>query len=68
MSNIMITLLFTLIWWGIFYYSFHKDRSRYRNCHLLAFALLSMVPFALAASGEHAKEVVYTTFLLTTAS
>lgn len=68
MSNIMITLLFTLIWWGIFYYSFHKDRSRYRNCHLLAFALLSMIPFALAVSGEHAKEVVYTTFLLTTAA
>ena len=68
MSAVAITLLFTLIFWGMFYYSFSKDRSRYRNCYLLFFALMSMIPFVLAVSGDHAKEVMVTTFFLTMAA
>ena len=64
MSTIMITLLFALIWWGIFYYSFSKDRSRYRNCHLLAFALLSMIPLFVDLAGDQAGEMLLTSFLL----
>ncbi|MBR3125592.1 MAG: YdcF family protein [Mogibacterium sp.] len=68
MSNIAITLLFTLIWWGIFYHSFHKDRSRYRNCHLLAIALLSMIPFVIAISGQYVIQVMLVVFLATSAA
>ncbi len=66
MSAIMITLLFTLIWWGIFYHSFYKDRSGYRNCHLLAIALLSMIPFTLYVSGQYAIQVMLVMFSATT--
>ena len=65
MGAIAITLLFTLIFWGIFYYSFSKDRSRYRNCDLLFLALLSLIPFVINVSGEHAKEVMLVTAWLT---
>ena len=68
MSTIVITLLFTLIWWGMFYYSFSRDRSRYRNCYLLFFALLSLIPFIVDISGSQAAEVLLTTFLLTVAA
>ena len=66
MNTILITLLFTMIWWGIFYHSFYKDRSRYRNCHLLAIALLSLVPLAMNLSGSHMREVFMVTFFTTT--
>ena len=55
-----------MIWWGIFIHSFHKDRSRYRNCHLLAFALLSLIPFIINISGEYAIQVMLVVFLATT--
>lgn len=63
MEAILITGLFTLIFWGMFYHSFNKDRSRYRNCHLLFFALLSMIPFVINISGEHAATVIWVTFI-----
>ena len=66
MGATAITLLFTLIWWGIFIHSFHKDRSRYRNCHLLAFALLSLIPFIINVSGQYAIQVMLVIFLATT--
>ena len=65
MSAIAITVLFTLIFWGMFYYSFSKDRSRYRNCYLLFLALLSMIPLVTTVSGDRAKEVVLVTAWLT---
>ena len=68
MSAVAITLLFTLIFWGMFYYSFSKDRSRYRNCYLLFFALLSLTPFVMAVSGEHAKAVLMSSLFLTMAA
>ncbi|MBQ6439682.1 MAG: YdcF family protein [Mogibacterium sp.] len=64
MSATLIMLLFTLIFWGMFYYSFSKDRSRYRNCHLLCLALLSMIPFIVNIAGDQAGEMLYATFLL----
>ena len=64
MNAIAIAVLFTLIFWGMFYYSFSKDRSRYRNCHLLCLALLSMVPLVTTVSGDQAGEVILVTFWL----
>lgn len=52
---IAITLLLSLILWGMFYWSFSRDRSRYRNCHLLFWSLVSLIPLALALSGDHAR-------------
>ena len=63
MNATAITLLFTLIFWGMFLYSFSKDRSRYRNCYLLFFALLSMAPFVIDISGEYAIQVMLVTYL-----
>ena len=65
MNAIAIAVLFTLIIWGMFYYSFSKDRSRYRNCHLLCLALLSLIPFVTTVSGDRAKEVILVSAWLT---
>lgn len=65
MNAIAITVLFTLIFWGMFFYSFSKDRSRYRNCYLLCLALLSLIPFVTTVSGDRAEEVILVTAWLT---
>ena len=65
MNDIVITALFALIWWGLFIYSFSKDRSRYRNCYLLFFAILSLVPFVVSISGDHVIQVLLVAFLAT---
>ena len=63
----LLTWLFTVACWCVFYYSFGKDRSRYRNCYLLSFALLSLIPFIIAVSGEHARVVILTMVYVTMA-
>lgn len=63
MEAIMITALFALIWWGLFYISFSRDRSRYRNCYLLFFALLSLIPFVVNISGQYVGQVMMASFL-----
>ena len=62
MWGIIITLALTLICWGIFVRSFVRDRSRYRNCYLLVFALGSTVPFMVSVSGDHAVDVLIVIF------
>ena len=53
MRTVIFTGIFTLIFWGLFFWSFEKDRSRYRNCYLLFIAILSMVPFILNVGGPY---------------
>lgn len=65
MSDIVITAFFALIWWGLFIYSFSKDRSRYRNCYLLFLALLSLMPFVISVSGQYKIQVLLVAFLAT---
>lgn len=48
MNVITVTGIFALFCWAVFGYFFHKDRSRYRNCYILFFALLSTLPFILS--------------------
>lgn len=51
-----------LFWWILFYFTFKKDRSRYRNCYLLAIALFHAV-FGLAfASGQYMFDVLVILF------
>lgn len=53
----LLTGGFTAFCWAVFLFSFMKDRSRYRNCLLLFFALCSVVPFILSVAGDHAWSV-----------
>ena len=53
MRTIIITGIFTLFFWGLFFYWFGKDRSRYRNCYLLFIAMLSTIPFFINAGGPN---------------
>ena len=39
----ILASLFALFWWIVLIISFEKDRSRYRNCYFLFFALISTV-------------------------
>lgn len=64
MSGTVITGLFALVFWGLFYYSFSKDRSRYRNSHLLFWAILSSIPFLISIAQDQAGEMIFTSFLL----
>ncbi len=57
MGDIAITGLMSVFWWGLFFLYFRKDRSRYRNCYLLAIALASLFLFVLSAGGEYVRTV-----------
>lgn len=57
MGAVIISGVFSLFWWIVFFIAFHKDRSRYRNCYLLFFALLSLIPFILNAAGDYGSVV-----------
>ena len=59
MNQIVITGLISVFAFVLFAYSFHKDRSRYRNCNLLFLALLSLIPFTVALSGENSGRVLF---------
>ena len=48
----------TLLSWGVFGYSFMKDRSRYRNCYLLFFALVVTVFSATFFAGDRQVEAL----------
>lgn len=54
---------FTLVCWGVFTYTFKQDRSRYRNCFLLFFALLSTafaISFLFGSYQSRALGVMFT--------
>ena len=57
MGAVIISGVFSLFWWIFFFIAFHKERSRYRNCYLLFFALLSLVPLILIAAGDYGSIV-----------
>ncbi len=40
------------ICWGLFFFCFNRERSRYRNCYLLFIALLSLVPLIFMLPGS----------------
>ena len=64
MFAIIMTFLFTAVCWGVFWFSFSRDRSRYRNCYLLFTAILSGFPFIITISGDYVAEVIFFTFLI----
>ena len=44
--------------WGIFIYAFHRDRSRYRNCLILFFALIMSAEVLLLPAGSRIFAIV----------
>ena len=48
----------TLVFWLIFYFAFKKDRSRYRNCYLLFFAIVVTLFSLTAIAGDYQFQVL----------
>lgn len=55
---VLFTFIIALIFCGMFAYSMHKDRSRYRNVVLLLFAAASAVIFILSFFGELGSTII----------
>ena len=56
-----IQLVYTVIalfFWTVLGISFTKDRSRYRNCFLLFFAIASSIAALTFLAGDRQKEVL----------
>ena len=53
-----------LFFWAVLYISFKRDRSRYRNCYILFFALATTVVALTFLAGEHQKQVIIALSLL----
>ncbi len=51
--NLLESLIWPLIFWGILAFSMHKDRSRYRNCFLLMLAGWSSLSVISALAGPY---------------
>ena len=51
--QLALTLGFTTACFALFFWSFSRDRSRYRNCWLLFIALLSLGPMIIQIGRAH---------------
>lgn len=58
----------TLFWWILFAISFSIDRSRYRNCYLLFFALVTTAWAATFLAGDKQMLVISVIFVIFTAA
>ena len=56
--------ILTLASWGVFGYSFVKDRSRYRNCYLLFLAIIVTVFSATFLAEERQVEALVVVFFI----
>ena len=61
----ILASLFALFWWVLLIVSFEMDRSRYRNCYFLFFALVSTVVAATFFADGHEGETLLTVAVLT---
>ncbi len=60
MKGIVLTGVVSLTCWIVFQLVFSRDRSRYRNCYLLFFALASSFPFLVQLAGSRGKAIAVT--------
>ena len=56
--------ILTLASWGVFGYSFVKDRSRYRNCYLLFLAIIVTVFSATFLAEDRQVEALVVIFFI----
>ena len=61
----ILASLFALFWWIVLVISFARDRSRYRNCYFLFFALITTVFAATMFADGREKETLLTVVVLT---
>lgn len=61
----ILASLFALFWWVVLIVSFERDRSRYRNCYFLFFALISTVVAATMFADGREGETLLTVAVLT---
>ena len=52
-NGIFITGIISLGCWTVFQLTFHRDRSKYRNCYLLFLSLASLFPFFFNLLGPY---------------
>lgn len=60
MEDFIFPLLSALFFWTLFIIAFSFDRSRYRNCYLLFFALASLIPVIIALAEPYRLEALFT--------
>jgi len=58
MRSVLVTGIVFVACLALFYFSFRKDRSRYRNCYFLIMALGSFIPFLLNITGHYADNIL----------
>ena len=63
-----LALLIALFCWSALFLSFEKDRSRYRNCYFLFFALGSTLFAATFFTNEKQGETLYAIVLIIAAA
>ena len=67
MSDVLYTFFQMILFWGVFIISFRIDRSRYRNCYFLFFALFFSIPFIVTISSGYSHlviSIILITFLI----
>jgi len=64
----IVASLGALFWWIVLIVSFEKDRSRYRNCYFLFFALVSTIIAATFFADAHQGEALLAIVLLVSAA
>ena len=63
-AEIFATVM-ALFWWVVLFISFERDRSRYRNCYFLFFALIStVVAVTMFADGHEGEALLAVTVLV----
>ncbi len=58
LSSVLRSAIPAAIFWGILLYSVHKDRSRYRNCAFMGFAVWFSFPLLVNLAGRFSRQVI----------
>ncbi len=54
-----------LFFWIVLIFTFHKDRSRYRNCYILFLAIVFTIAALTFLAGEHQKKAIIALMIIT---
>ena len=54
-----------LFFWIVLIFTFHRDRSRYRNCYILFLAIVFTIAALTFLAGEHQKKAIIALMIIT---
>ena len=54
-----------LFFWIVLIFTFHRDRSRYRNCYILFMAIVFTIAALTFLAGEHQKKAIIALMIIT---